>query len=199
VGLAANVFVTSMGYRLGDCSTTNKTLTLTFNGGQVATVTFNQDYTNATNASILASINTAIQTAFSNGALTLASLISVFATTRPYVLDQEVYLQNTSTVGLVRGCGVRNDTTDLTMVPMASTDAASTFVGVTLERILPGAWGRVRKAKGQQFRVSKELARSDSGGIVRGDTLGIGATPGQFVKGAATPLLTAINVNKVTG
>jgi hypothetical protein len=198
VGLAANVFITSMGYRLGDCSTTNKTLTLTFNGGQVATVTFNQDYTNATNASILVLINTAIQTAFGNGALTLASLVSVFATTRPYVLDQELYLQNTSPVGLVRGCGVRNDTTDLTMVPMASTDAASAFIGITLERILPGAWGRVRKVKGQQFRTSKELARSDSGGIVRGDTLGIGATPGLFAKGAATPLLVAINVNKVT-
>jgi hypothetical protein len=198
VGLAQNVFVTSMGYRLGDCSSVNKTLSLTFNGGQVANVTFNQNYTNVDNATILALINSAIQTAFGNAGLTLASLISVFATTRPYVLDQELYLQNTSTVGLVVGCGVRNDTTDLSMVPMSSTDAASLFVGVTLERILPGAWGRVRKARGQQFRTTREIARTDSAGLVRGDTLGIGATPGQFVKGAATPLLVAINVNKVT-
>ncbi|MBY4866787.1 hypothetical protein K6W76_09730 [Burkholderia anthina] len=198
VGASSNVYMTSMGYRLGDCSTTAKTLLLTFNGGQVATVTFNQNYTSVSNATILAAINSAIQTAFGNSALSLASLISVFATVRPHVLDHEVYLQNTSSVGLARGSVVRADLSDLAMAPMASTDMASAMVGVTLERVLPGAWGRVRKAKGQVFRIAAELNRSDSAPLVKGDTMGIGSSPGVLVKGAATPLLVAINPNKVT-
>lgn len=199
VGLARNVYVTSMGYRLGNCTAVNKVLTLTFNGGPVVTVTFDQDYTNATNASILAAINTAIQSAFGDNTLVLCTTESVYASERAYVLDQEVYVQNTGAIGLPRGSAVRYDADDVSVVPMGVGDPAGAFLGVTLERVAPGAWARVRRAKGQPFRVSKELARSDAGGFVKGDTFGIGGMPGRFVKGAATPLFVAINANKVTG
>jgi len=48
-----------MGVRLGDCSSVNKTLTMTINGVS-KTVTFNQNHTAQSNATILSFINTAL-------------------------------------------------------------------------------------------------------------------------------------------
>ena len=53
----AGVIYTSMGKRLGDCSTSNKTLGVIINGTP-NTVTFNKDYRSMTNAQIIAEINT---------------------------------------------------------------------------------------------------------------------------------------------
>ena len=50
---------TSLGKRLGDCSTTNKSLQIIIDG-VTKTVTFNKNYTAMTNAQIIAEINTAI-------------------------------------------------------------------------------------------------------------------------------------------
>lgn len=50
---------TRMGVRLGDCSTTNKTLTINVDGTDY-NVVFNKDYTNVSNADILAEINAVI-------------------------------------------------------------------------------------------------------------------------------------------
>ncbi|MCG9496951.1 hypothetical protein [Acinetobacter pittii] len=55
----ANVVYTSMGKRLGDCSTINKTLGVIING-VTSTVTFNKNYTSMSNAAILAEINAAL-------------------------------------------------------------------------------------------------------------------------------------------
>ncbi|WP_372552645.1 hypothetical protein [Acinetobacter pittii] len=55
----ANVVYTSMGKRLGDCSTSNKTLGVVING-VTSTVTFNKNYTAMSNAAILAEINAAL-------------------------------------------------------------------------------------------------------------------------------------------
>lgn len=53
--------VDGLGKRLGDCSVTNKELRLTV-GNDAVTVTFNKNYTNMSNASIIAEINTALGT-----------------------------------------------------------------------------------------------------------------------------------------
>ncbi|WP_228732276.1 hypothetical protein [Acinetobacter seifertii] len=55
----SGVVYTSMGKRLGNCSTSNKTLGVIING-TTYTVTFNKDYTSMSNAAILAEINTAL-------------------------------------------------------------------------------------------------------------------------------------------
>ena len=55
----AGVNYTSLGKRLGDCSTTNKSLQIIIDG-VTKTVTFNKNYTAMTNAQIIAEINTAI-------------------------------------------------------------------------------------------------------------------------------------------
>ncbi len=49
-----------LGARLGDCSAVNKTLELSIDGGATVTVTFNENFTLATNAYILSFINTAL-------------------------------------------------------------------------------------------------------------------------------------------
>ena len=49
----------NLGKRLGDCSGTSKTLTVIIDGTS-HTITFNQNYTNMSNADILAAINTAL-------------------------------------------------------------------------------------------------------------------------------------------
>jgi len=94
---------------------------------------------------------------------------------------------------------VKYGVVDSHMTVMLSTDAANTFAGIALERILPGAWGRVRKTTHCHFGVAWEISRSDTGAFVRGDTFGIGATPGKFTKGASIPLLKAVNTTNVTG
>ena len=55
----AGINYTSLGKRLGDCSTTNKSLQIIIDG-VTKTVTFNKNYTAMTNAQIIAEINTAI-------------------------------------------------------------------------------------------------------------------------------------------
>lgn len=55
----AGVNYTRFGLRLGDCSTTNKTLTINIDGTDY-NVVFNKDYTDMTNAAILAEINAVI-------------------------------------------------------------------------------------------------------------------------------------------
>lgn len=57
--LDAGVNYTSLGKRLGNCSTTNKTLGVIING-TTNTITFNKDYTSMLNAAILAEINAAL-------------------------------------------------------------------------------------------------------------------------------------------
>ena len=54
--LDGTVNYTSMGKRLGNCATTNKTLSVIINGN-TNTITFNKNYTSMTNAAILAEIN----------------------------------------------------------------------------------------------------------------------------------------------
>ena len=55
----AGINYTSLGKRLGDCSTTNKSLQIIIDG-VTKTVTFNKNYIAMTNAQIIAEINTAI-------------------------------------------------------------------------------------------------------------------------------------------
>ena len=55
----AGVNYTSLGKRLGDCSTTNKSLQIIIDG-VTKTVTFNKNYTAMTNTQIMVEINTAI-------------------------------------------------------------------------------------------------------------------------------------------
>lgn len=185
VGLRQDVFITSLGYRLGDCSLIWKTLQILIDGsGSPITVQFNQDYTAQSNDTILAAINAAI----SPGAV--ASLFNVNSLFYPTFCDQEAYLLNADTVAIKRSQGVAYSGSVRKGRLMLSTDPAAVFAGIALEDIRPGERGRV-KTRGV-VRVSQNMDRSDAGSFVFGDAFGIGATPGRFTKSPSVSLLTAV-------
>lgn len=188
-GSANNVFITSMGQRLGDCTSVNKTLSVSFQGGAPVVITFSQNYTAVSNTTILAAINATL------GAAGTASLFNATSLNRPAFSDEWRSLQNTGATAIRLNQGACYDANERAVRLMTSADAAADFAGVALEDIRPGEWGRV-KYRGAE-RISYGIDRSDSGTFVRGDTFGIGSTPGRFVKGASIPLLRAYNTQDV--
>ena len=138
VGAAFNVFITSLGQRLGDCTTVNKTLSVSVNGGSAIVITFNQNYTAQSNATILAAINAAL------GAAAVASAYNVGARYRPEMTDEERSLRNNSADGIYMGMLLAYDGHNKKVRKMTAADASSLFAGVALEDIYPGQWGRVK-------------------------------------------------------
>ncbi|TWB61703.1 hypothetical protein FBZ98_1011048 [Rhizobium sp. ERR 922] len=186
IGPNADQAVTQIGKRLGDCSTTAKTLTVLIDGATTKTVTFNSDYRAVANATILASINTAL------GSSAVADLFNVNELFRPRFTDEEERVYNSSATTILRKTAVAWATTGRPGVrTMTSTDAARLFAGIAYEDIRPGQWGRV-KSKGA-VRVSMDLLRSDSIAFAHGDMFGVSDASGRFAVGATIPLLMAFN------
>lgn len=138
VGLLSNVFITSLGQRLGDCTSINKTLNVKVNGGSAIVITFNQNYTAQSNATILAAINAAL------GSAAVASAYNVGARYRPEMTDEERSLLNSSTEGILMGMALAYDGHNKKVRKMTAADASSLFAGIALEDIYPGQWGRVK-------------------------------------------------------
>ncbi|KQT08534.1 hypothetical protein ASG40_11690 [Methylobacterium sp. Leaf399] len=184
VGPALDQNITSLGYRLGDCRTTSKALTVTANG-VTATVTFNQDHRAQSNATILAQINGVL------GANASASLMWVTERYRPRFRDQEAQLLNTGATTIRRKRAVATGTTDRSCRVMTDADPASFFAGVAYEDIRPGEWGRV-KTRGQ-INVAMDLDRSDSAVFVKGDSFGVLGSDGRFVRNPTVALMAATN------
>lgn len=138
VGLNANVLITSLGRRLGNCLAVPLELRISVNGAAEVLVTFNQDYTAFTNAQILALINTALAGTAS------ASEYNVGGRYRPSFLDEEMLLRNSSADGILMGMALAYDKTQKQVRAMTSADGAHLFAGVAWEDIYPGGWGRVK-------------------------------------------------------
>ena len=138
VGINRNVFITSLGQRLGDCTTVNKTLGVKINGGTTTTITFNQNYTAQSNATILAAINAAL------GSLAVATAYDIGGRYRPEMLDEERSLKNNSVEGILMGMAVAWDGHNKKIRKMTASDAPALFAGIVMEDIYPGQWGRVK-------------------------------------------------------
>lgn len=138
VGLAKNVFITSLGQRLGDCTSVNKTLAVKINGGATTTITFNQNYTAQANATILAAINAAL------GSAAVATAYDIGGRYRPEMLDEERSLKNNSAEGILMGMAVAWDDHNKKIRKMTASDAPALFAGIVMEDIYPGQWGRVK-------------------------------------------------------
>lgn len=189
VGLASDVFITSLGKRLGNCTAAPKTLTIAIDGGAPVSVTFDQNYTDATNGSILALIQAAI------GASGNAVLYAVGERYRPSFLDEEQALRNATAVGIPMGSVLAYDVNHKTIRLMTSADPASRFAGVAWEDIYPDTSGRV-KTKG--YLHIGDVLRTDAAAIAFGDTFSIdAAAPGRVIKGGAQGLLSAIRNDAV--
>jgi len=187
VGPTNAVFITSLGKRLGDCSTVNKVLTVAVDGAAPLTVTFNQDYTNVTNAVVLAAINAVLGAA----AATEYALGNRY---RPNIRDEEQTLQNSSAVGIPMGSVLAYNGSYKRVRLMTSADAASLFAGVAWEDIYPGGWGRVKTSG---YLPISDVRRTDAAPLAFGSTMSIGATPGVASSGGSQGLLHAIRPDAI--
>lgn len=191
VGANGDQYVTQMGRRLGDCTSASKVMTVTIDGGAPITITFNQNHTNQSNATILALINAAL------GAAGAADLFNVNELFRPRFSDEETRVFNSSSSTILRKCAVARwpNIDHPNARTMTNADPASLFVGIAYEDIRPGQWGRVKTAG--HVRAAMDMARSESSAFVAQNMFGVANANGQFAKGAAIPLLTAISASDV--
>ncbi|MDQ0454725.1 hypothetical protein [Rhizobium paknamense] len=190
VGVNSDQLITSLGKRLGNCAVTNKILTISVNGGVGINVVFNADYTNATNATILGMINSAL------GSAATASEYAIGERYRPMIADEEQSLQNVSAYGILMGmaCAYTSDGSR-SIRAMTSDDPVSLFAGVAWEDIYPGSYGRVKTAG---FLPIGDILRTDAVALQLGTALSIdSAAPGYFKAGGATTVLTAIRSDAV--
>ncbi|CAN7154418.1 hypothetical protein LJR044_002510 [Microbacterium foliorum] len=132
----------TLGRRLGDCTTVNKTLTVTVDGGAPVNVVFTGNHTADSNATILALINAAL------GSAATASEYSVSqGETYPTFPDREVTVRNDGTAGIPRFAAVRTSPVTGRAIRIHGTaDPVSVFAGIALEPIAPGKTGRVLKS-----------------------------------------------------
>jgi len=190
VGPSANIFITSLGKRLGNCTSVNKTLTVTVNGGAPTSIVFNQDYTNVDNATVIAAIQSAV------GATSLA-VVDTYAPGElyhPRLTDEERTLYNPSaTIGIPKGSVLAFDGSRKFVRLMTSSDAASLFAGVALEDIYPLTFGRV-KTRGWLWLP---YVRMSAGSLTFGATMSVGATPGRVDAGGSQGLLRAVRTEAV--
>ena len=182
----ASLAVTPMGKRLGDCSTTNKTLTITVDGGTPINIVFNVNYNAATNATILSTINAAL------GSAAVASLSNPGSRYRPRFTDEEMSLRNTSGSIIRMGMVLAYDGAGRNVRPMTSADSASLFAGVAWEDIPDNAAGRVKTSG---YIPVGDVLRTDSGMPAFSNTFSVGATAGSVAIGGSQGLLKAVGNN----
>ncbi|HEF8907024.1 TPA: hypothetical protein SCW47_005274, partial [Klebsiella pneumoniae] len=132
-----------IGQRLGDCTTTNKTLTVTFDGGSPVTLTLSANYTAMDNTTVVAALNTLLNDSSGRG----FSVITPYNNSAPvYQSDRERVVTNTSSVVILQGTAVAYNGGKLNGRRATNSDARSSLVGIALENIPPGAQGRVQSS-----------------------------------------------------
>lgn len=137
VGVLDNTTVNNtLGKRLGDCSTTSKTLTVTVDGGSPVNVVFNTNLTAVSNATIISTINTAL-----GAAATAAEYLVSQGERYPHFIDRQATLINGDTVGIPQWSAVKLVAGKVKL--LAVTDPAEVLYGIAVEQIAPGATGRV--------------------------------------------------------
>lgn len=184
VGSNRNVFITSLGKRLG----VNRTLTVTV-GATVVDIVFSTDMTDVSNTTILATINSALS------GVAVASLYNVGGRWRPKFTDEEQNLKNGSATLIRMGMVLAYDHDHRRVRAMTSADPAARYAGVAWEDIYPGEAGRVKTAG---YLPISDVLRSDSASFALGDTFSIDpATPGYVIKGGSQGLLSAIRNDAV--
>lgn len=187
-GLSSNTYGKSLGHRLGNCSTTSKTLNIIVDGTTYPVV-FNQNYIGTGSSSAPASftnaqIVTAIQTALGS-----AATVSTYAVGNDYFPEfNNVVKHVTASELILRGMAVYDDGGLIRKA--LSTDL--TVTGIALDDILPSGGGRIltkgymRTVETNRFSTLQESYVA----IVKGDQLGISATAGKISKSATTKFFT---------
>lgn len=128
----------TLGRRLGDCTSAPKTLTIVVDGGAPINIVFNTNLTAVSNATILATINSAI-----SAVATADEYNPALNEVYPFFADREITLVNTGASGIPRFHGVAYNTNKTNVRITTTADTADKFIGVALENIAPGKSGRV--------------------------------------------------------
>ncbi len=194
VGAGAATFITALGKRLGNRTGSPWTLSVSFQGGAPIVITLNADYTAASNASILSTINAAL------GAAGVASEYNIAARHRPRFADEERSLAVAAVNSVPAWSWMAYDGSRNKGRLMTSADALSLSAGVAYgDDIVTGGAGRV-KTRGL-FGVA-DIIINGGPTINFGDLLEIdAATPGQFVKNNASTrsILRCVRTNTFEG
>ncbi|UXB38277.1 hypothetical protein K7569_10955 [Stenotrophomonas maltophilia] len=188
VGPSSDLLITSLGKRLGDCTSVSKVLQVVVNGGAPLVIPFTLNYTDISNATILAAINSVL------GSNAVATEYALGNRYRPRFSDEEQTMENASGVGIPMGTVLAFDSAYKRVRAMTSADPASLFAGVAWEDIYPGAWGRVKTSG---YLPINDLRRTGSASLTFGSTMSVGATPGVVAPGGSQGLLSAIRSDAV--
>lgn len=179
----------TIGRRLGNCSVTNKTLTVIIDGGSAINIVFNTDLTAVPNVTILSTINTAL------GSAGVADEFSSADLQYPQMYERQLFLKNDTANGIARFSTVAFDTHRQNVRSCTSADVAASFIGIALENINPGAFGRILTegvmrysqtiglAAGSVFYTTAiQLHASTTGNLATGSTkqIGKGVAPDWF-------------------
>jgi hypothetical protein len=136
IGKRGNNTVFTLGSRLGDCTTTNKTLVVKYDSTEY-TLTFNEDYTNMDTSTIYQKID-AMFSALGVGAVTTNSMIHQFQFSYP-MKDTSVIGRNYGTMAIQNGAALKRDYAHGMGWRLCS--AGETPDGVACERINPNESG----------------------------------------------------------
>lgn len=176
---ATNPSVTAnIGTRLGDCTTTAKTLNIVFDGSISKTLTLNADYRSMSNNDVVSALNTALADASRSFTITSSPYVN-----KAHVRQtaHEAMILNTSSIAILKGVAVKQST-NMNCGETASDDTG--FIGIALENILPNHIGRVQKSgyicrrmlwTGHTFVVGDfgTVNPSGSGSILKSTTSGV--------------------------
>ncbi|MDB5733212.1 MAG: hypothetical protein JWQ03_3107 [Variovorax sp.] len=188
---ADNSLITTMGQRLGDRSGSPISFDVTFQGGAPITVTFNTNLTAVSNATILASINTAL------GAAGTASLVKPGNYDLQRDTTREDYLLNDTAADIPKGsvC-ILSTLKTLRLMTSADTTYDKRHVRVAVEDIPVGAYGRCRSdgylsLGGGNQSLASDILRTESGVLSFGSTFSI-VTAGQITLGGTMGLFPVV-------
>lgn len=178
VATATNPNVTAtIGTRLGDCSTTAKTLNIVFDNSVNKTITLNENYTAMSNANIITALNAALADATRSFALEYAYQNKAHIKQTAH----EAMILNTSSIAILKGAAVKQSTN---MNCGETANGNTGFIGIALENILPNQIGRVQKSgyickrmlwTGHTFVVGDfgTVNTTGSGSILKSTTSGV--------------------------
>lgn len=182
-GISVNTYGKSLGKRLGNCSTVNKTLTIEI-GGVDYDIVFDKNYIGSGTASTVPS-------AYSNATILaeINAVIGSVATASEWAVGNDYYPEFSDVLKLVRtseivlkGMAVFNDNG---LIRKATAIDKKIF-GVALDDITIGNTGRILTSgyletlETNRFSTLQETYTT----IVKGDELGISATSGKLSKSA---------------
>ncbi|GAB3955788.1 hypothetical protein GCM10028805_43970 [Spirosoma harenae] len=182
VGINSNVTVANnLGRRLGDCSTTPKSLSVTFDGTTTKVISFSINFTSQSNATVLSYLNSAL------GASGTADEYNPSAGEfYPSFPERQVTLTNSSTTGIPRFSAVAYDNANNTVRLMTTSDPTSSFLGIALHNIAPNSTGRILT---EGVMHKSQLAGASGATISFGTQISLSAsTGGQFETSSSKPI-----------